>query len=176
MAESDVNIEVATTHVCKRCGRPDLTKDIEVDEAVMRDYMRCALGGKLFTRTFSILNGELNVTMVALPADCELALERYLATPESDIDAMDMRLLLSLENIEVFDQETSGFKSIYHADLTARKKVLENPRESLNQLAKNADAVLLGALRRMSTTFVILQNAVLEAAVNSDFYKGVGLL
>lgn len=176
MAEEEKQTVADTPLVCKRCGRPHLDKDIEVDEATMQEYMRCALGGRLFSKTFSVLNNELQVTLEALPAEFEVDLERLQFIAESDIQSLDLRLLLTLRQIKVFDPDTSGMKTIYNADLDKRKKVLENPKAALQELADAVDAVLLGVLRRMSATFVVLQNAILETIVNKDFYEGVGLV
>ena len=171
-AEFDVNVP----RVCKRCGRPHLEKDIEVDEATLREYTRCALGGRIFSKTFSVCNGELNVTLSALPAEFEVEVERLATVATSDIQTLDIRLLLSLTEIKAFDADTSGFKTIYSADIEARKKILENPKQAMKDLAEKVDAILLGVLRRMSATFIILQNAILETLVNKDFYEGVGLV
>lgn len=161
---------------CKRCGRPHLTKDLEVDEETMKEYTRCALGGKPFSRTFNVLNNELQVTFLALPAEFEVALERLQAIADSDMYAIDLRMLLTLESIKVFDPDTSGMKTVYFADLEKRRAILEAPKKALEELASDVDAVLLGVLRRMSSTFVVLQNAILENIVNKDFYEGVGLV
>ena len=174
MAE-DVNLDNASL-VCKRCGRPHLDKDVQVSEEVMRDYTRCALGGIPFSRTFTLLNGEFIVTFEALPAEFEVSLGYIANSADSDMQALDIRLLLSLAEIKMFDRNTSGLKVFYTADLDKRRAMLENPKEALRDLSLKVDAVLLGVLRRMSATFVILQNAILEELVNKDFYEGVGLV
>ena len=175
MADVDTNF-TAEPLVCKRCGRPHLDKDVSVSEDVLKEYTRCALGGIPFTKTFTILNGEITVTFEALPAEFEVSLGYITNSADSDMQALDIRLLMSLTEIRMFDRETSGLKVFYSADLDARRKMLENPKDARIELSSKVDAVLLGALRRMSATFVILQNAILEELVNKDFYEGVGLV
>lgn len=162
--------------VCKRCGRPHLEKDIEVSEEVLREYTRCALGGVPFSRTFTLLGGEFIVTFEALPAEFEVSLGYIARSADSDMQALDIRMLLSLTEIKMFDHETSGLKVFYSADLDKRRTILENPKEALLELSTKVDAVLLGVLRRISATFIILQNAILEELVDKDFYEGVGLV
>ena len=162
--------------VCKRCGRPHMDKDIEVSEDVLKDYTRCALGGTLFTKTFKLLDGELLVKMSALPAEFELTLRDLSSLEISGLQSLDIRLLLSLEEIRVFDADTSGLRTVYSASLDERKEFLEDPKKALKELSSKIDAVLLGVLRRVSATFILLQNAILEALINTDFYEGVGLV
>ena len=176
MAEEEKQEVADTPLTCKRCGRPHLDKDIEVEEETLKEYIRCTLGGRLFSKTFNVLNNELQVVLTALPAEFEVELERLPYDAGANMSPLDMRLLLTLAEIKVFDPDTSGMKTVYSADLDQRKAMLKNPAEALEMLATKVDSVLLGVLRRMSATFVVLQNAILEEIVNSDFYKGVGLV
>lgn len=160
--------------VCKRCGRPDLNKELDVSDEAVKEYFRCALGGRKFTKTFNVMNNELSATFEALSAQDELLLNRL--NPTSTVQPIDVRMLLSLKEVSVFDPETSGLRTIYSRSTEDSKKLLENPAEELDKLTENFDSVMLGVLRRMHITFVMLINTITEHIIDEDFYKGVGLL
>lgn len=161
--------------ICKRCGRIELDKNLEVDEATMKEYFRCSLGGKPFTRSFNVADGDFTATFEVLSADAEVLLDKYINKDMTDIALMDLRLLLTLKEITKLDAETSGIKTIYSRDKKERIKVLDNPKASLEQLTSNFDSIMLGVLRRMNVTFMLLTNTILENIINQDFYEGVGL-
>ena len=162
--------------VCKRCGRVELDKTLEVSEETMQEYFRCSLGGKPFSKSFTVAEGDLTIKFEVLSADAELLMDRYINKDTTDVQLMDLRLLLSLSEITKFDEETSGVKIIYSKTAAERIKALENPKKSLEQLISGFDSIMLGVLRRMHVTFVILTNTILENIINKDFYEGVGLL
>lgn len=168
--------EESQPQICKRCGRIELDKALEVSEETMQEYFRCALGGKPFSKSFTVANGDLTVKFEVLSADAEILLDRYINKDTNDIQLMDLRLLLSLSEITKYDEETSGTKTIYSKSAKDRIKSLENPKKSLEQLVANFDSILLGVIRRMHVTFAILTNTILENIINKDFYEGVGLL
>jgi hypothetical protein len=153
-----------------------LEKDIEVDAEVLKEYTRCTLGGRLFKRTFSVLDNELQVTITAMPAELEVALERLPSAVTDQLQPLDVRLVLTLEEIKVFDAETSSMKVIYSKDVAARKELINDPAKAVSELAGSVDSIMLGVIRRMNATFVVLQNAIMEAIVDEDFYEGVGLI
>lgn len=161
--------------MCNRCGRPNIEDELKVPEAVMQEYLRCVLGGRLYSRTITILD-TIDVTLEVLPADTELELEKLLRhSTSSDLNATDVRLLLSLKSITRRDSDTGELVTLYEKSVADRKDLLKDPNKGIQELAAKLDSTMLGVVRRAGVTFMLACAAILEQMVGSDFYEGVGL-
>lgn len=163
------------TIYCKRCGRQVVEDPVTVSDDVVKEYMRCRLGGRPFSREMRVLNGSFIITAETADADIIRLLDRYI-----DINGVltnpDMQLLALISKLERVDLDSGITTTIYEADRSVRKAALTDTETGIGKLCANLDAVELGVVRRACKAFVILNNILMETIVDENFYKGVGLL
>lgn len=163
------------TGVCTRCGRASLAADLKVSDETMKEYLRCSLGGRVFSKTISV-HGMFDLVFEALPADLEIALERYVQQHTPEISGVDLRTLVTLARIDKYDQDTGETTTVYEKDINTRREFIKHPEKSFEELAKKLDSAMLGVVRRAGLSFLVLCGAIIEELVDGDFYEGVGLL
>ena len=169
---------------CKRCGRIDLDKNLEVDEETMQEYMRCALGNRPFSKVFRLADDQIRIKLVSPSNEMERLINRIIKQSdkdaaegkESDFMPMDARIILELESIEIYNPETCAYDIRWEADDKTRAGFMKNPKDSFNKLADTVDGITLQLVRRAAVTFLILTATITETLVDKDFYKGAGLL
>lgn len=165
------------TRVCSRCGRSELDSKLKVDEATLKEHLRCSLGGRPFKRTFKVADNRVLVTFSTLTNAMEQSLVDYIDTRlDNKMDVAMVRLMLSLENITLVDPD-SGEQSVkWETTIDERKEFIKDPKKAAERLADEIDPLLLQLVRRCHITFVILVATILETMVDENFYEGVGLL
>lgn len=167
--------DLEKTIYCKRCGRQVTDEPVTVSDDVVKEYMRCRLGGKPFSRELKVLNGSFIITAETADAGLIRIVDKYL-----DVNGIlpnpDVQLLALITKLERVDVDSGIIDTLYEADIDARKDALANVEVGMDKLCKKLDAVELGVVRRACKAFVVLNNILMEMIVDENFYSGVGLL
>lgn len=175
MSEEAIKENIITPVYCNRCGRPSMAAELQVSDENMKEYLRCALGNRPFSKVIPVM-GVIEFTFTMLPADLEVRLERHISKNEGQVNNLDIRMLLSLEKITKYDEDTAETVTVYEKSAEERSMILNKPEQGLQELSSKLDSALLNVARRASMSFSILCNLILEKMVSRDFYEGVGLL
>lgn len=159
---------------CKRCGRQVTDDPITVSDEVVKEYMRCRLGGRPFTKEIKVLNGSFVIMLETANAKLVRIIDRYL-----DVNGVltnpDVQLLALITKLERVDVDSGVISTVYEADQQARIDALKNVEAGMDRLSGDLDAVELGVVRRACKAFVVLNNVLMETVVDENFYSGVGL-
>lgn len=167
--------EIEKISYCKRCGRQVTEEPLKVSDDVVKEYMRCRLGGRLFSREFKSLDGSLIITLETANASISRLLEKYL-DPDGILANSDAQVLALVSSIDRVDRDNGTINNIYKADAKDRKNALSDIDTGMDAICDALDVVELGLVRRATKAFVILNNVLMETAIDENFYKGVGLL
>lgn len=156
---------------CRRCGRLSAAAPIELSEEAKKEYFRCMLGQRRYTKTVELFDGTVSVTF----EEPTVAIQRRLESLKnlSISEATDANLIGMLAEIQHVDQETGTATVVYKASPEDRLRYLGDPSTMMSELTVNAVEML--ALRRVNEIFLIVLGLLSSSVLSSDFFKGVGL-
>lgn len=163
-------------HSCKRCGFDQRQDYTPVTEEILHAYFRASLAQVPFTKRYVLYNGALiadfeEATGKLLRLQEQAILERTRNGQGSISDSADYSMVASLVSVRIAP-EGGGEKVIYQADIERRLNILETrelPAELLNM-----PIIQLQALRTTFGQFSNLCAALVLAAQDENFWKGVG--
>jgi hypothetical protein len=177
---NDVAIEATEAHeehalICPRCNKNLSQPELTVSEDVRKEYTRCLLGQRPFTKTLTLLDGALQVTFESMSAEQAELFRTVMADAEIE-RAIDAKLLATLKTIKVIDKEVQTSVDTYMADYNTRLGFCKSMPPAITEVLKNIDAPMLGILRKCTVTFDLLCMTIREDVFAGDFYEGIGLL
>lgn len=165
----------AGEHICKRCGFDQHEEFIQVNQADLETYFKAALAQTPFSYTYSLYGGLLQVTFEEATGKLlrlqEKAIMDMTKKGPSVSDAADYSMLASLVEVRQVP-ENGPSRVLYAADQSRREDLLSNgtiPEELLNM-----PMIQLQALRSTYTVFTKHCVALMYAAQDENFWKGVG--
>lgn len=163
-------------HSCKRCGWDQTQDVVHVDEAILKQYFKCALSQSPFSHTYSLFNGMLNVTYEEPTGKLlklqELATLHRTKQDESTLsDAMDFSMLPTLAMVST-NSEEEGVKIVYKASVERRAQLLE--KFELPDELRNMPLIMLQSLRNTYGQFSQLMSQLVNEAYDANFWKGAG--
>ena len=166
---------VDSVAVCPRCHKDLSQPHISVAEDVIKEYTRCLLGQRPFSKTINLLDGTLQVTFEGMTAEQSELLKPLLV--EADIDrAIDMKLLATLKSVRAVDKGMQTSVDTYMADYNTRKQYCKSVPADITEVFASLDAPMLGVLRRCALAFDMLCLSIRESIFDDHFYTGIGLL
>ena len=156
---------------CQRCGRQSAAAPLELSEEVKKEYFRCLLGQRRYTKTIDMFDR----TVLATFEEPTIAIQRRLESlgDLSITEAGDANLIGTLAEIQHVDTDTGVSTSVYKASPDDRLKLLENVNTMLSGLELNTIELL--ALRRANELFMLTLGLLSSSVLSNDFFKGVGL-
>ncbi len=161
--------------ICPRCNKNISQAALTVSEDVLKEYTRCLLGQRPFTKTMSMFGGTMQLTFESMSAEQAEVFKTVMV--EADVEkALDAKLLATLKNIKVIDTDNQTSVDTYTADYNTRLGYCKSMPAEVATVIKNVDAPLLGVLRKCALTFELLCVTIRESVFNGDFYEGIGLL
>lgn len=167
--------EQATDHICKRCGFDQRNEFIPVNKEDLESYFKTALAQVPFSKTYELYGGLLQLVFEEATGKLLRLQERAIMELSKDLgsmsDAADYSMLASLVEVRQVPHEGSS-KVLYAADIQRREKLLEEhkiPDELLNM-----PMIQLQTLRNTYVTFTRHCEALMNAAQDENFWKGVG--
>jgi hypothetical protein len=174
------NAKLKNQLVCKRCGFDNKHEKYEVDQEAIKDYYKSLLAQEPFKKTYDILNGTYSIT-------CEEPTRQLLAAYTLCWDKLDSTIvqyapdLLSLMVINKIEKITSdGLETVYDMPMDERLKMFrgitfENIENVIPDYYQNMPQVILLAVKGVTAAFNALCLQLGEAALDENFWKGVGL-
>lgn len=175
--ENKVKEEHVEEHavLCPRCNKNIAQADLTVTDDVLKEYTRCLLGQRPFTKTMTLFKGAMQVTFESMSAEQAEIFRTVMA--EADLDrALDAKLLATMKNIKVIDATTQTSADTYTADYNTRLGYCKSMPAEVTDVLKGIDAPMLGVLRKCALTFELLCLTIRESVFSEDFYEGIGLL
>jgi CRISPR/Cas system CMR subunit Cmr6 (Cas7 group RAMP superfamily) len=166
--------------VCKRCGFDNKQDEYKVDEEIVKDYYKCMLAQEQYSKTYDIMNGAYTIT-------CQEPTRKLLSAYVGCWDrldhsvtqyAHDLMCLLMITRIERRTEE--GIVSIFEMSSDEKLKLFrgaafENIESVIPDTYQNLPQILLSAIKGVAQTFSALCTQIAEAALDENFWKGVGL-
>jgi len=163
------------THICKRCGFDQRDTYEKVSQEELEKYFKAALAQVPFSHTYSLYNGLLQITFEEATGKLlrlqEQAVLDLTKGGRSISDAADYSMLSSLAEIRQVPPDGPS-KVIYSADGEKRKELLE--KQEIPEALLNMPMIQLQTLRNTYTTFTKHCLALMDAAQDENFWKGVG--
>lgn len=174
------NAQLREKLVCRRCGFDNNHDKYEVDQEILKDYYRCMLAQQLFTKTYDIMDGTYSIT-------CQEPNRRLLNAYTGCWDrldsaitqyAPDMLCLLMVTKIERRTDE--GMVTIFELPMDEkitlfRGSTFENIENVIPTSFQELSQILLSAIKGVTAAFSTLCTQLAEAALDENFWKGVGL-
>lgn len=163
-------------HSCKRCGFDQRQDYNPVSEEILQEYFKASLGQVPFSKKYELYNGALIVTFEEASGKLLRLQERAIMEKTKDghgsiSDAADFSMVASL--VEVAQQpKEGGERVLYKADAERRLHILEE--QNLPEELVNMPIIQLQALRTTFSHFSSLCAALVLAAQDENFWKGVG--
>lgn len=156
---------------CQRCGRLSAAAPISIDESTKKEYFRCLLGQRPFSKTVKMFSGAVEVTFEEPSAAVQRRLESYTGTSQAVMD--DMNLIGSIKELIHVDTDTGNSTVIYSATVEDRLASLADPASAIDKIGLSS--VELTALRRVCGVFYVLLGTLAGSVLTDDFFAGVGL-
>lgn len=172
--------QLATRELCKRCGRELGTEPIKVSDDALEEYFKCMLGQKPFEKTFRLFGGKLLLTFRELSgASIVESNKRAEAAKSADefADTLEMYLITGmLTKVELYDDTTMTTSTIY--EMTDEQLVAntKNPKQAYDKLVETVGQMHIAIIRKACTVFEYLITALIEKSQDENFYVGAGLL
>lgn len=161
---------------CPRCNKEVSEGYLTVSDDVLKEYTRCLLGQRPFSKTMDIFGGVMRVTFEAMSAE-QAELFQTIINENTDLArVLDIKMLATLKSISMVDSNMAATTDIYLADYNTRREYCKNAPADVTAIIKNIDAAVLGTLRRCALAFDTLCVAIKDSVFSEDFYTGIGLL
>ena len=161
---------------CPRCNKEVSEGYLTVADDVLKEYTRCLLGQRPFSKTMDLFGGVMRVTFEAMSAE-QAELFQTIVSEDTDLARiLDIKMLATLKSISMVDSNMSATTDVYLADYNTRKEYCRNAPTDVTAIIKNIDAAVLGTLRRCALAFDTLCVAIKDSVFSEDFYTGIGLL
>lgn len=189
---------------CPCCGQPTLKRPVKVDSKIVDDYMASIITGEPFNHTFEMFDGKLKITASLASRDTGITLYRFvfLVEPYSN-DSTIVRDLLGVVNAYysikkiIVSSKTNGDKVYFpsmhvlemcrdivekweHADLKSDEQKEAFKKELEDAYNKITNPEILSStppplLTHVLTDFRALENVMLVAGFDENFWKGIEL-
>lgn len=172
--------QLATRELCKRCGRELGTEPIKVSDDALEEYFKCMLGQKPFEKTFRLFGGKLLLTFRELSgASIVESNKRAEAAKSADefADTLEMYLITGmLTKVELYDDTTMITSTIY--EMTDEQLIAntKNPKQAYDKLVETVGQMHIAIIRKACTVFEYLITALIEKSQDENFYADAGLL
>jgi hypothetical protein len=174
------NEQLKAKLVCKRCGFDNKQDEYKVDEDIIKDYYKCMLAQELYSKSYDIMNGTYTVV-------CQEPTRRLLNAYVGCWDRLDSSVaqyahdLMCLLLITKIERRTeSGMQVIFELSSEDKLKMFrgasfENIESVIPESYQELPQILLSAIKGVTQSFSTLCTHVAEAALDENFWKGVGL-
>lgn len=161
-------------HVCKRCGRSDMTAKLQVKEDVLKSYFRAMLGQQPFKQVLKAFDGKFIIEFTLQRGDVLSA--EVKSTKAEDSTATANRIMMStLSSVSIVDPERGINKDLYKANAEELLEAVTNYSAYYDRLVKSVDALQLGVIRQASALFNLLIMQLMNEVTSEGFYEGAGL-
>jgi hypothetical protein len=165
--------------ICPRCSWNSEVKVIKPSEDDLKEFARTILGDKTFAKTYALMGGALKIEFRALSASERQTLQDLLKTAEpagderSPLEVLkevrSIQAMYSLESIKTGTNSMSDFPSLGQA--ANMQEAYASFLDSFSSLA----GPVIDILTLTYLEFDRLNSTLVDAAFDSDFWKGAGL-
>jgi len=158
---------------CPRCGWHPTDKPAAPD-ADMQEYLRCALGGKLFTKVYPLYDGKLKLKFRSVNAAEAEFINKVLMKNDfdSDIEVQDMALKAKLL-FYLVSVETPEGEEVFEA-FSLEEFTVTAVNEEYKKRFGTKDETLLRSINQTFQIFLGLQQLLIAGGFDSNFWKGAG--